>query len=94
MKVAIHHFSKVADNPFIRHSQKGILMSNRKKPIVEPKPEAFVDDRREESEAYTRKLMQTGVNVAAARVLATFHHLRHVESFGRYARSKIGIQRF
>jgi acetyl esterase/lipase len=67
-------------------------MANRKKPMLQPKHEAFVDILRNEGEAYTRKLMQAGVNVAAARVLATFHHLRHVECFGRYARSKIATQ--
>ena len=67
-------------------------MRNRKKSVLEPTTLPFVDALREENEAYTRKLMQAGVNVAAARVLATFHRLRHVERFGRYARSKITAQ--
>jgi acetyl esterase/lipase len=67
-------------------------MSNRKKSVLAPTTLAFIDALRDENEAYTRKLMQAGVNVAAARVLATFHRLRHVECFGRFARSKITAQ--
>jgi acetyl esterase/lipase len=66
-------------------------MINRKKPVFEA-TSALVDALRDENEAYTRRLMQAGVNVAAARVLATFHRLRHVECFGRYARSKVATQ--
>jgi acetyl esterase/lipase len=67
-------------------------MTNRKKPVFEATSLGRIDALRDENEAYTRKLMQAGVNVAAARVLATFHRLRHVECFGRYARSKVGTQ--
>jgi acetyl esterase/lipase len=67
-------------------------MTNRKKSVLEPTPLAFIDALRDENEAYTRKLMQAGVNVAAARVLAAFHRLRHVECFGRYARSKVAAR--
>lgn len=67
-------------------------MTNRKKPVLKPTSVAFVDALRNEDEAYTRKLMQAGVNVATARVLAAFHRLRHVECFGRYARSKVATQ--
>jgi hypothetical protein len=67
-------------------------MTSRKKPILKPTSVAFVDALRNEDEAYTRKLMQAGVNVATARVLAAFHRLRHVECFGRYARSKVATQ--
>jgi len=67
-------------------------MSNRKKPVLEPKSLTLIDVLRDENEAYTRRLMQAGVNVAAARVLAAFHRLRHVECFGRYARSKAATQ--
>jgi acetyl esterase/lipase len=63
-------------------------MTNRKKPVLKSTSLGFVDALRDEDEAYTSKLMQTGVNVATARVLAAFHRLRHVECFGRYARSK------
>jgi hypothetical protein len=45
----------------------------------------------DEGEAYARKLMQVGVSLPAARVLASFHRLRHVECFCRYARSKVAI---
>jgi len=69
-------------------------MSNRKKPVLEPKSLAFIDVLSDENEAYTRRLMQAGVNVTAARVLAAFHRLRHVECFGRYARSKAATQLF
>jgi acetyl esterase/lipase len=69
-------------------------MTNRKKPVLETAKLALIDALRDENEAYTRKLMQAGVNVAAARVLAAFHRLRHVECFGRYARSKAATQRF
>jgi acetyl esterase/lipase len=66
-------------------------MTNRKKPVFEA-TSALIDALPDENEAYTRRLMQAGVNVAAARVLATFHRLRHVECFGRYARSKVATQ--
>ena len=67
-------------------------MTNRKKPVRQPTSLALLDALRDENEAYTRKLMQAGVNVATARVLAAFHRLRHVECFGRYARSKVATQ--
>ena len=67
-------------------------MTNRKKLVFEPTTLAFIDALRDENEAYTRKLMQAGVNVAAARVLAAFHRLRHVECFGRYARAKLATR--
>jgi acetyl esterase/lipase len=67
-------------------------MAIRKKPVLEPTSFPFIDALRDENEAYTRKLMQAGVNVATARVLAAFHRLRHVECFGRYARSKVATQ--
>ncbi len=67
-------------------------MTNRKKPVFEATSLARIDDLRDENEAYTRRLMQAGANVAAARVLATFHRLRPVECFGRYARSKVATQ--
>jgi acetyl esterase/lipase len=67
-------------------------MTNRKKPLLEPTSLAFVDALRDENEAYTRKLMQVGVNVATARVLAAFHRLRHVECFGRYAVQKVATR--
>ena len=67
-------------------------MTNRKKSGFEATCLARIDDLRDENEAYTRKLMQAGANVAAARVVATFHRLRHVECFGRYARSKVAMQ--
>jgi acetyl esterase/lipase len=63
-------------------------MTNRKKPVLKLTSLGFGDALRDKDEAYTSKLMQTGVNVATARVLAAFHRLRHVECFGRYARSK------
>jgi acetyl esterase/lipase len=67
-------------------------MTNRKKPILKPTSVAFVSALRDEDEAYSRKLMQAGVNVATARVLAAFHRLRHVECFGRYAHSKVATR--
>jgi len=45
----------------------------------------------DESEAYARKLMQVGGSLPAARVLASFHRLRHVECFGRHSASKPAI---
>jgi acetyl esterase/lipase len=67
-------------------------MTNRKRPVLEPTSFTSIDALRDEHEAYTRKLMQAGVNVATARILAAFHRLRHVECFGRYARSKVATQ--
>jgi hypothetical protein len=67
-------------------------MNKRKKMVLELTALAYTDALREENEAYTRILMQVGINRAAARVLAAFHRLRHVECFGRYARSKATTQ--
>ncbi len=39
-------------------------MTNRKKPVFEATWLARIDDLRNENEAYTRRLMQAGANVA------------------------------
>jgi acetyl esterase/lipase len=67
-------------------------MTSRKQPVLKLTSFALIDALRDENEAYTRKLMQAGVNVATARVLAAFHRLRHVECFGRYARAKLATR--
>lgn len=50
------------------------------------------DPLRDEGEAYARKLMQSGVEVTAVRVLGTFHDFAMLNGLADTPASKVAIQ--